>query len=72
MKQKLKILYCKYFGHNWYDSTFARLSYDNNKKKRYDIIKSEHCPRCGEYHEITIAKHLSRAALLNQGWFVEQ
>ncbi len=66
MSNKIKKMICKYFGHQEVEEVFAVRCC-----KKYDGVSKTICIRCGEVlEEKPLFKQLSRAELLNRGWFI--
>ena len=78
MKQKIKELICRIFGHRNFVEVSAVPYYAHNghghrhyRKVRYAIIERTTCERCKDSDYRILANGLSRAQMLHDGWFIE-
>lgn len=62
---------CRLFGHRIFTEMYAERIL-HNRKHRYNVTQEEICSRCGHRHHTVLAKNLSRAELLKNGWFIER
>lgn len=72
MTQKFRKLICRIFGHSEL-VTIERyaIKWGSVEKPRYDVVEDTYCQRCGELLERElIAQNLSRAQMLQEGWFI--
>lgn len=68
MKKIIKKYICKYFGCSSFVEVYAVKCVSNKYMVKEDMI----CARCGKKHTKYLATGLSRAELLQHGWFIEQ
>lgn len=70
IKQKIKDLQCKYFGHKPIVEVYA-MRVHGKKRKKFHVVRETNCMRCGETIKFEMTDLKSRAELLQEGWFVE-
>lgn len=65
----IKKLICRLFGHVHIEEMYAApIAYNKHK---YVIIKEVNCARCGESINFQMTDPLSRAQMLQEGWFIQ-
>lgn len=65
----IKELICRLFGHVYVEEMYAAPLVD--KERQYVVIKECNCVRCGKNISFEESEPMSRAQLLQEGWFVE-
>jgi hypothetical protein len=65
----IKKLICKLFGHVRIEEMYAAPLLNN--KHRYVVIKECNCTRCGKNISFEMSEPMSRAELLQDGWFIQ-
>ena len=70
IKQKIKDLQCKCFGHKPIVEVYA-MRVHGKKRKKYHVVRETKCMRCGENIKFEMTDLKSRAELLQEGWFIE-
>ena len=70
IKQKIKHLHCKCFGHKPIVEVYA-MRVHGKKHKKFHIVRETTCMRCGEDIKFEMTDLKSRAELLQEGWFIE-
>ena len=70
IKQKIKDLQCKCFGHKPIVEVYA-MRVHGKKHKKFHVVRETKCMRCGEDIKFEMTDLKSRAELLQEGWFVE-
>ena len=65
----IKKLICRLFGHVHVEEMYAAPLVD--KERRSVVIKECNCHRCGKNISFEESEPMSRAQLLQEGWFVE-
>ena len=68
MKVKIKEITCKLFGHIEVEEVYALKA----TAWRYRCIREIKCARCGKELLYEIGCPMSRAELLQHGWFIEK
>jgi len=71
IKQKIKHLHCKCFGHKPIVEVYA-MRVHGKKHKKFHVVRETTCLRCGETIKFEMTDLKSRAELLQEGWFVEE
>lgn len=62
----IKKLICKILGHCIVEECYAK----RYGTKRYQIVRTIKCMRCGKIIKTTKTEPKSRAILLQEGWFI--
>lgn len=70
IKQKIKDLQCKCFGHKPIVEVYAMRVHGRGRKK-FHVVRETTCMRCGEDIKFEMTDLKSRAELLQEGWFIE-
>lgn len=65
----IKKLICRLFGHVYVEEMYAAPLAENERK--YVVIKECNCARCGKNISFEESEPMSRAQLLQEGWFIE-
>jgi len=65
----IKKLICRLFGHVHVEEMYAAPLV--GKERRYVVIKECNCHRCGKSISFEMSKPMSRAELLQGGWFIK-
>lgn len=65
----MKKLICRLFGHVYVKEMYAAPLLDN--ERRYVVIRECNCARCGENISFEMSDPISRAELLQGGWFIK-
>lgn len=65
----IKKLICRLFGHVHVEEMYAAPLVD--KERRYVVIKECNCARCGKNISFEASEPMSRAELLQGGWFIK-
>lgn len=75
MKQKIKKLRCKIFGHGQtLEEVYAvRLPYSDARNPLYNIVRDTVCLRCDKVlHREILAYSLTREDMLRKKWFITE
>lgn len=75
MKQKIKKLRCKIFGHSQtLEEVYAvRLPYSDARNPLYNIVSDTVCLRCDKVlHREILAYSLTRKDMLRKKWFITE
>lgn len=78
MKERIKKLMCRLFGHKMFYEVYAvptdkLFGYDAPRKGNLYIVFERHvCDRCGHSTITQLTPPLHRSELLRQGWFIEK
>ena len=70
IKQKIKDLQCKCFGHKPIVEVYA-MRVHGKQHKKFHVVRETTCMRCGETIKFEMTDLKSRAELLQEGWFIE-
>lgn len=68
MKKKIKKLTCKLFGHIEIEEMYAIKTHSN----KYHVCRELKCLRCGKTISFQLTERMSRAEMLQRGWFIEK